>query len=147
MTQSRALWWSLVAWLGVAGFWLITTRGYHPSWVLAVIVTASLILAYAGATYLNHLVFVPRYWLAGRYGRYALTLLATMAVFTGVALAAIRVAYSKLYGPDPDPNGLYINYGIDFFGMVVHVLGAAVVVWVCGHWSKAERGRRSPMVP
>ena len=49
MPQSRALAWSLVAWLVVGGFWLITTRGYHPTWVLAVIGTVSLLLSYAGA--------------------------------------------------------------------------------------------------
>ena len=64
-----------------------------------------------------------------------MALLVTMAVFTGVALAVIRVSYSKLEGPDPDPNGLYIHYGIDFFGMVVHLLGAAGVVWAYGRWS------------
>jgi hypothetical protein len=128
MKPSTARGWSLIAWLAVAAFWLVATRNHHPTWLLAVIVTASLIVAYASAAYVNHLVLIPRYAKTRHYGRYVLWLLATMAVFTGVALTIIRASYSALQGPDPDPYGAYIHYGIDFFGMVVHVVGAAAVV-------------------
>ena len=132
MRPSKAIGGSLVAWWAAAIFWWITTRNYHPTWALAVIVTASLMVAYAGAAYVNHLVLVPHFWRARRYGRYAIWLFGTMAVFTGLALAIIRVSYATLRGPDRDPNGVYIHYAIDFFGMVVHVGCAAIVVWVYG---------------
>jgi hypothetical protein len=40
-----------------------------------------------------------------------------------------------LLGPDPDPNGLYIHYGIDFLGMVIHVFGAAGIVLLYNHFT------------
>jgi hypothetical protein len=114
--------------LGV--FWFIVTRGFHPTRALAILVTASLIGAYASAAYINHLVLVPRFVKAGRYRQYATWLLVTMAVLTAVALAVIRISYVRAGFPDPDPNGLYKHYGIDFFGMLVHVALAAAVVWL-----------------
>jgi hypothetical protein len=143
MRQSKAIGWSLVAWMAVATFWLVTTRSYHPTWGLAVIVTASLIIAYAGATYVNHLLLIPRYGKTCHYGRYALLLLTTMAIFTGVALAVIRLSYYTLHGPDPDPNGVYVHYAIDFFGMAVHVLCAAAIVWVYGQFTRPRAGYTS----
>ena len=129
MTRSKAICWSLVAWLAVGVFWLVTTRNYHPTWTLAVIVSSSLMLVYAIATYINYLVLIPKYWRARLYGRFAVSLLVTMCVLTGLALAVIRTSYHTMYGPDPDPNGMYIHYAIDLFGMAVHVVVAAGIVW------------------
>lgn len=50
---------SLVAWVGVWAFWLAVTHKFHPTFALAVIVTPSLVVAYAVAAYVNHLVLVP----------------------------------------------------------------------------------------
>jgi hypothetical protein len=126
---------SFVAWVGVWAFWLAVTHHFHPTFALAVIVTTSLVVAYAVAAYINHLVLVPRLWKAGRRWRYAVWLAATMIVLTAVALAVIRVSYFELWGPDPDPNGVYKHYAIDLFGMAVHLLAAAAVVavsrWFC----------------
>lgn len=121
---------SLVAWLIVAIVWLFTTRNNHPTMALAIIVTASLMCAYAGATYINHLLLIPSFWKEGYYGQFAVLLLATMALLTGLALVVIRFSYFFFYGPDPDPYGVYVHYGIDFVGMLVHVLCAAGIVWV-----------------
>jgi hypothetical protein len=76
----------------VWAFWLATTLDFHPTWALAVIVTTSLVVAYATAAYANHFVLVPRYWASGRRARYAFTLVGTMNVLTAVALAVIRVS-------------------------------------------------------
>lgn len=46
--------WSLLAWPAVGMFWLVTTRSFHPTWNLALTTTASLITAFAGASYVNH---------------------------------------------------------------------------------------------
>jgi hypothetical protein len=59
-------------------------------------------------------------------------LVVTMAVLTAAALAVIRICYFAALGPDPDPNGLYVHYAIDFVGMAVHLLIAAGIVLVVG---------------
>lgn len=38
----------------------------------------------------------------------------------------IRIAYLTALGPDPDPNGVYI----DFFGMATHVAAVAAITKV-----------------
>jgi hypothetical protein len=128
MTRAYGIGGSLVAWLAVGGFWLITTRGFHPTWGLAVIATSTLVSVYAAAAYVNHLVLIPRYWRAGRYREYPAALGITMAVLTAVGLAVIRTCYFMTLGPDPDPNGVYVHYGIDFIGMAFHLIIAAGVI-------------------
>lgn len=59
-----------------------------------------------------------------------------MAMFTAIVLAIIRISYFKLFGPDVDPYGAYRHFAIDFFGMMVHVAAAALLVW-----SKRALGR------
>jgi hypothetical protein len=126
----RGLIWSLAAWVAVGMFWFVTTRGFHPTAGLAVIVTVSLMVACALAAYANHLILIPRYWRARRYATYAAALLLAVAVVTAAALAVIRGSYREAVGPDPDPLGVYKHYAIDFVGVLVHVAAAAVAVWV-----------------
>jgi hypothetical protein len=121
--------------------WLALTRDFHPTFPLAVIVTTSLVVAYAVAAYFNHLFLVPRLWSAGLHGWYTLWLAVTMALLTAVALAVIRVSYLELWGPDADPNGVYKHYAIDLFGMAVHLCVAAAVVWVVGRYRRSATGR------
>lgn len=59
-------------------------------------------------------------------------------MFTAIALAIIRLSYFNLFGPDADPNGVYKHFAIDFFGMVVHVAVAALLVWF-----KRSMGRKA----
>lgn len=129
VTPRRTVVLSLFAWAGVWAFWFALTKDYHPTRELAVIVTTSLVLAYAAAAYINHLVLVPRLWSAHQRRRYLGWLAATMVVLTTSALAVIRMSYIKLWGPDADPNGVYKHFAIDLFGMAVHLGVAAVVVW------------------
>lgn len=125
--------WSMVAslfgWLVVWAFWLALTHRFHPTFTLAIIVTTCLIVAFASASYINHLVLIPRFWTLNRGWEYACWLSVTMAMFTAIALAIIRLSYFNLFGPDADPNGVYKHFAIDFFGMVVHVAVAALLVW------------------
>jgi hypothetical protein len=130
LTRSRAILLSVAAWIVVWAFWLAVTHGFHPTFALALIVTTSLVAAYACAAYVNHLVLVPRYWHTGRYVTYAFVLLATMAVLTALALTIIRVSYFNAVGPDADPNGTYKHFAIDLVGMAVHLALAAAVVRV-----------------
>ena len=132
MTRSKGIRWSLIAWLAVAVFWLIVTRRFHPTPKLAVIVTSTLLGTYASASYVNHLALIPQYWRAGHYGKYTAVLLGMMIILTGLALTFIRISYFKALGPDPDPNGMYVHFTIDFTGMATHVAVAALVVWIVG---------------
>lgn len=134
VTQFRAIVLSLVAWVGVWAFWLALTNDYHPTRTLAVIVTTSLVVAYAAAAYVNHLVLVPRFWASHRRVRYLCWLAATMVVLNAAALAVIRMSYTELWGPDADPNGAYKHFAIDLFGMAVHLGVAALVVWTVGRF-------------
>ena len=123
MRLSPGFWLPVLCWAALWVFWFFVTRGFHPNVFLAVLVTTTLLCAYAAAIYANQLVLVPRYSRTRRYGAYWADLLATMAVLTAVALAIIRTTYLRALGPDPDPNGLYHHYAIDFCGMGVHVAG------------------------
>ncbi len=121
---------TLVVWVLVGLFWYFTTLHFHPTARLARTVAISLTAAYATAVYLNHLVFIPQFWRTKRWPAYWGSLLTTMMALTTIAVTVIRVSYIRSLGPDPNPNGLYIHYGIDFAGMVAHVLVVACVVWV-----------------
>jgi hypothetical protein len=126
-----------VVWVAVGIFWYFATRSFHPTRRVALTVTISLVAAYAAAVYLNHLYLIPRFWKRGSWPAYWSTLLAAMIAFTAVALTIIRVSYIRLLGPDPNPNGLYIHFGIDFLGMVAHVMAAAAVVLAWKHFRRA----------
>jgi hypothetical protein len=127
---------TLIVWLVVGVFWYLATRSFHSSQRLALTVTASLVAAYAAAVYINHLVLIPRFWRHRRWPAYWGTLLSVMIVLTSVALTVIRVSYIRALGPDPNPNGLYNHFAIDFIGMAVHVFVAAIVVWL---WHRSNK--------
>jgi hypothetical protein len=116
---------------------------------LALITTGSLVLAYAIVAYVNSFVLVPRYWLARDYARYFARLIAVMALFTALVLAIIRTSYFRSLGPDPDPNGLYKHFAIDFLGMAAHLAGTAVVLNISSRWypSTAWTPRRAATRP
>lgn len=120
MTRSQ-LFWSLAAWCLVGIGWFVLTRSFHPTTELAIVVTASLMLAYAAAAYANELWLLPAYRTKARRWAYWSLLITTMVVLTGLALAVIRLSYFEALGPDPDPNGAYKHFAIDVFGMAVHV--------------------------
>lgn len=147
MQRSLMLGLSIVAWVCVWAFWLVVTRNFHPSLAHGVVVTTSLVTAYAAAAYVNHLVLVPRLWLAGFRWRYIAWLVGTMTLLTGIALAVIRAAYFTWTGPDSDPYGVYKHYAIDLFGMAVHLSVAALVVWVAGRYQKSASGPVADAAP
>lgn len=132
MRRWRVVGYSAAAWVGVWAFWLVVTRGFHPTWAHGVVVTTSLVAAYAAASSINRLVLVPRFWRKGLRWRSLAWLAGTMALLTGLALAVIRAAYLAWSGPDADPYGAVKHYAIDLFGMAVHVGMAELVVWVVG---------------
>ncbi len=137
MRWSRKLSWSLAAWLAIGLFWFVVTRKAHPTLALALVTTCSLVIAYALVIYLNFLVFVPKYFRSKRYARHFVSLLGAMAFLTALALGVIRVSYYQAVGPDPDPNGFWVHFMIDFAGMTVHLLAATALVWIL-----SRKGRR-----
>lgn len=130
MSRIQYISWSIAAWIAVGFSWFVITRNYHPRLSLAIIVTTSLITTYAVAAFVNHLVLIPRYLRAGRTASYAFALLGMMVTLTAVTLLINRGSYIAMLGPDPDPNGLYKHYAIDFAGMAAHLMAAAIVVWI-----------------
>lgn len=131
MTRKRAILLSIAAWIAIWVFWLATTRSFHANWTLATIATTAMIVCFAAAAYVNQLLLVPRLWRRRRFATYFASLLLVMFGLTAVALAVIRVFYTVVFGPFP-VKPWHVDYGIDFFGMVVHVAAAAFVVWLFG---------------
>ena len=101
---------TLVVWVLVGLFWYFTTLQLPSACALARTVTISLVVAYATAVYLNHLLFIPRFWRANRWPAYWGSLLMTMIALTTIAVAIIRVSYIRSLGPDPNPNGFIRSF-------------------------------------
>jgi len=109
--------------------WFVVTRNRHPTVGLAVITTSAIVVAYAVAAYLHHLILIPRFLRTGRRVAYAGLLAIVMVLLTGAALVVIRAAYERVVGPEPDPVRTWVtHFGIDLFGMAVHLLAAAAFV-------------------
>ncbi len=123
--RSMRIW--LAIWVAVTLFWFITTYRFHPTLLLAIIVTLSLMLCYAMVIFLDwfylrkHLAIHRQRW------RYLGELGSTMLVATAVALTIIRRSYFLTLGPDPDPWGFPKHFAIDLFGLFVHWIGAQIV--------------------
>ena len=143
-TSLRRIGSAVLAWIVIGLVWLALTHDFHPNLTVAAIVTATLVSAYALAAFANHLWLIPKYWRARRYLAYAGVLGATMALLTALALAVICVPYTRIEGRIPDLERLAYNYAIDLFGMVVHVVGAALVVAVERYYSLRVAGRSRP---
>lgn len=127
MTRSQTIGLTLFGWSVVSLFWLVATRDFHPTKTLAIVVTCTLMLAYAAAAYVHHLYLIPKYFQTRRFVVHACLLLSTMVLLTAAALAIIRVSYLYIFGPYP-VNYWYIDYALDFFGMAVHLVLAMVVL-------------------
>jgi hypothetical protein len=75
------------------------------------------------------------YLRAGFLLKYLAALLGVMVVLTGLALAVLRIAYIRALGPS-SVRSLEVDFGIDLFGMAVHLAGAAGVVWAVGVFAR-----------
>jgi hypothetical protein len=128
MTQPRALYSSLLAWVAVWAVWRWATPGFHANWTLATIATTAMVGAFAAISYFNLLVLVPRWW-CSRPAVYWENLFTAIIVMTGVALAIIRFFYKVVFGPYL-VKPWYVDFGIDLVLMMVHVAAAAVVAWL-----------------
>ncbi len=127
------------AWLCVFALWLVATRQFHPTWTIAVCATAILVSASALAVYLNALVLRPRF--AGRWPQYALALFTTVALLDLAAVLSIGAVYDWLWRPDPLRFGFWFNVLSDGFIIVLHLLMAAVVLWLARRTSGKQSAR------
>ena len=131
MSRVQAVTLSTPVWVLVWTLWLITTRHRHPTFDLALVTTTALVVAYAVAVYLNHLLLIPKYLRQHRLGQYIIALATVMGILTAFALAVIRIAYQMVVGPEPDLlKTLAIHFGIDLLGMAVHLIAAALLAAV-----------------
>ena len=135
--------WHLAAWIAVLGFWVFVSRHNHPHLGINAIATALLVTTFAAAVYANHLWLLPRYRRDGRFAAYATALPVVMASLSLACVAAIRLVYDALWGPDPLRFGFWTNFGMDMTGVTIHVTAVAVGVWSFGRIARC-RGRIEP---
>lgn len=107
-------------------FWFFVSGDHHPTALINAIVTTLLLATYAAGVYLNHLVLIPR--LGARRPLYWGALLLVMSVLTAAVVIAIQLVYDALLGPDPRRFGFWLNFGLDFFGLALHLLLAFLLV-------------------
>ena len=124
ITLHLAVWWAVFL------FWLVVTRQYHPTLIIAVSVTIILVSSFVLAVYVNSLFLVPRFARQRRWLRYLLSVLATILVLDLGAVLLIQFIYDKLWGADPLRYGFWFNLATDGFGIAVHVVAAMVMMWV-----------------
>ncbi len=130
----------LAMWLCVFAFWLWATRQYHPTPALAVLATAVLVSVSALAVYVNSLLLMPKFARRHRWWQYAAALLATVTVLDLITVPLIQLIYDWLWGPDPRRFGFWFNMLSDGIIIVVHIVGATMVMWV----AKCLRKRTPP---
>ncbi|HEV7902441.1 MAG TPA: hypothetical protein VGO96_01265 [Pyrinomonadaceae bacterium] len=135
----------MAVWSGVFAFWLIVTRGHHPTLTIAASSTAVLVSSFALAVYANHLFLLPtfarqRFWL-----RYAVALSATIVLLDLMAVLLVQFIYDRLWGADPLRYGFWFNMASDGFGIVVHLVAAMLAVWVAGFIRRSASAQQSAL--
>ena len=118
----------MAIWVGLWCFWVVVSRNNHPTLLLNGIATGVLIIAFAASIYFNWRVLVPRYWRSRKFLAYWTWLLLAMSALTVADVAVIQKIYDVLWGPDPRRFGFWVNYGLDFTGIGLHLLLASLVV-------------------
>ena len=126
MTPAR----QCVIWISLWFFWVFVSRHNHPIVLLNCLATALMLTSFAAVIYMNWLVLIPRFWLRQFFFAYWFSLSVTACALTAIVVVLIQKVYDVLWGPDPLRFGFWINYGLDFTGMCVHLAAAALVVWL-----------------
>lgn len=132
----------VAVWSGVFLFWLLVTRGHHPSLTIALSATAVLVSSFALAVYANLLFLLPRLARRRLWLQYFISLLAIVAALDLTAVMLIQFIYDRLWGPDPLRYGFWFNIASDGLGIAVHLAAATAVMWV----GRSLRGSRSACV-
>lgn len=132
----------VAVWSGVFVFWLIVTRGHHPTLTIAASSTAVLVSSFALAVYANHLLLLPTYAQQRFWLRYAVFLLATIVILDLIAVLLIQFIYDQLWGADPLRYGFWFNMASDGFGIAVHLVAAMLVVRVARFIRRSARAQQ-----
>jgi hypothetical protein len=123
----------VAVWSGVFTFWLIVTRRHHPTLTIAILATAVLVAAFALAVYVNALLLKPRYARARLWSKYALLLMATVALLDLEAVLLIQFIYDRLWGPDPLRYGFWFNVASEGVLIIIHLAAAMGVMRLAKH--------------
>jgi hypothetical protein len=120
----------VVLWLGLWISWLLATRHYHPTLLIAVLATTILVSASALAVYINRNVLQTLFARHRSLLKYAVLLIALLVALDLTAVLSIQRIYDLLWGPDPNRFGFWFNFGSDGFIIVLHLIGAVSVEWM-----------------
>ncbi|NJM46048.1 MAG: hypothetical protein HC860_07605 [Alkalinema sp. RU_4_3] len=110
--------------------WVLLTRHYHPTLLIAVLSTTVLVSASALVVYINKQVLYTQFVRHRSWSRYAISLIVLLAVLDLVAVLSIQGIYDVLWGTDPKRFGFWFNFGSDGFIIALHLIGAVSVEWI-----------------
>ena len=120
----------VAVWSGVFLFWLLVTRGHHPTLAIALSATAVLVSSFVLAVYANSLLLWPVFAQRRLWLRYGVSVLATVLMLDLVAVLLIQFIYDRLWGADPLRYGFWFNMASDGIGIAVHLAAAMLLMWV-----------------
>ena len=126
----------VVIWLGVYAVWLLSTRQYHPTLLIAIIATAILIFTSALGVYSNQHLLRNRLSQRRSWMNYGIQIIITIAALDLIAVISIQTMYDQLWGPDPNRFGFWFNMASDGFIIMLHMVAAQGITWI------AERLRK-----
>jgi hypothetical protein len=127
---SNALIIHVMLWLGLLIGWLLATRHYHPTLLIAVLVTTILVSASALAVYINRHVLQTQFARHRSLLKYAVLLITLLVALDLIAVLSIQRIYDLLWGPDPNRFGFWFNFGSDGFIIVLHLIAAVSLEWI-----------------
>jgi hypothetical protein len=125
-------------WVCIFIGWLLATRQYHPTSLIAVLATAVLVSASALAVYINKQALQTRFARHRSWTIYAVSLIALVTTLDLFAVISIQLIYDLLWGPDPNRFGFWFNIGSDGFIIVLHLIAAVCLGWVIKQLRKSD---------
>lgn len=120
----------IMIWLAVYAAWLVSTRPFHPTLLIAVSATAVLILASALGVFANRRLLRSRLSQRRSWATYCLQLIACIVALDLIAVISIQTIYDKLWGPDPNRFSFWFNMASDAFIIMLHIAVAQGISWI-----------------
>ena len=120
----------IIIWLGVYAVWLLSTRQYHPTLLIAIIATAILISISALGVYINKHLLRNRFSQRRSWVTYGIQLIMSIAALDLIAVISIQTIYDQLWGPDPNRFGFWFNMASDGFIILLHIVAAQGITWI-----------------
>jgi hypothetical protein len=131
----------LALWLVIFACWLVATRHFHPTLLIAVLATGVFVAASASAVYISRRIASESSRL-----RYIILLAVVVILLDLVAVITIQLIYDMLWGPDQNRFGFWFNIASDGFIIVLHLVGAAMARHVMRRWRRQRGGLREGAV-